>query len=592
MAGLIPREFIDQLLARCDIIDVINARVPLKKHGKEYQACCPFHNEKTPSFTVSPNKQFYHCFGCGVNGSAVNFLMEYEHLDFVEAIESLAATLGMDVPREEGKQRSPQQQQRTKSLIDLMQEASGYFQQQLKNNTVAIEYLKNRGLSGEIAQAYGVGYSLKSWDAVINHLSSRYRPEQIIDAGLAISKDNGGSYDRYRDRIMFPIRNRKGQVIGFGGRVMSPEDSPKYINSPETSLFHKSNELYGLYEARQATRKLERIVVVEGYMDVISLAQFDITYAVATLGTATTTQHIEILYRTVPEIIFCFDGDRAGKDAAWKALANALPILKDDKEIRFMFLPDGEDPDTLVRRIGKEAYEASFSEATSLSAYFIEALSHQFNISTNEGKARFLTKALELLKDVPDTLLKDQLIQDIAALTSIEKAIVLKRLAGDDKPLSSGRNTRANYDRSVKHTPITYACILLINKPSLVELVKDPEQIAFSGLPGTDLLAILVEYLEESPHINAVTLLDRCRNCELEGELLRLMKWQPNFESDEILALEFKDCLIGIEKQSREQHIERLLHKDKTDGLSPQEQGDYRFLRDQQQSISSLIEYD
>ena len=582
MAGLIPREFIDQLLARCDIIDVINARVPLKKHGKEYQACCPFHNEKTPSFTVSPNKQFYHCFGCGVNGSAVNFLMEYEHLDFVEAIESLAASMGMEVPREEGKQRSPQQQQRTKNLIDLMQEASGYYQQELKKTPVAIEYLKKRDLSGEIAKAYGVGYSQKSWDAAINHLSPRYRPEQIIDSGLAISKDNGGSYDRYRDRIMFPIRNRKGQVIGFGGRVMSPEDSPKYINSPETSLFHKSHELYGLYEARQATRKLERIVVVEGYMDVISLAQFEITYAVATLGTATTTQHLELLYRTVPEIIFCFDGDRAGKDAAWKALANALPILKDDKEISFMFLPDGEDPDSLVRRIGKEAFEASFSDATSLSAYFIEALGNQFNLTTNEGKARFLTKAIDLLKDVPDILLKDQLIQDIAKLTSVETSTILKRLSGgsnDRQP--SPRPGRGSYDRSVKHTAIIYACILLINKPSLIEWVSDPEKIVFTGLPGTDLLAILIEYLEESPHINAVTLLDRCRNTELEEDLLRLMKWQPNTDNDEMLVLEFKDCLKAIESQGRERHIERLLHKQSNDGLSHQETGDMRFLTDQ-----------
>jgi len=581
MAGLIPREFIDQLLARCDIVDVINARVPLKKHGKEYQACCPFHNEKTPSFTVSPNKQFYHCFGCGVNGSAVNFLMEYEHLDFVEAIESLASSMGMEVPREAGKQRSPQQQQRTKNLIDLMQAANAYYQQQLKNNPVAIDYLKQRGLSGDIAQAYGVGYSQKSWDAAINYLLKQYRADQIIDSGLAIKKDNGGSYDRYRDRIMFPIRNRKGQVIGFGGRVMSPEDTPKYINSPETSLFHKSNELYGLYEARQATRKLERIVVVEGYLDVISLAQFGVTYAVATLGTATTTQHIEILYRTVPEIIFCFDGDRAGKDAAWKALANALPILKDDKEIRFMFLPDGEDPDTLVRKIGNKAFEAAFAEATSLSAYFIEALSHQFNITTNEGKARFLIKAIDLLKEVPNILLKDQLIQDIAILTSIEKASILKRLSSGKERQASPRNNRISYGRSVKHTPIMYACILLINHPSLIELVKDPEAIAFTGLPGTALLAILVEYLEESPHINAVALLERCCNSELESELLRLMKLSPNTENDEMLALEFKDCLLAIEKQGREYQIEGLLHKHSTDGLSYQEKGDMQFLTDQ-----------
>ena len=582
MAGMIPREFIDQLLARCDIVDVINARVPLKKHGREYQACCPFHNEKTPSFTVSPNKQFYHCFGCGVNGSAISFLMEYEHLDFVEAIESLASSLGLEVPREEGKKRNPEAQIRKKGLTDLMEEASSYYQSQLKLNDGAVEYLKNRGLSGEIAQSYGIGYSKKSWDAVINHLSSRYRPEQIVESGLAIAKDAGGSYDRYRDRIMFPIRNRKGQVIGFGGRVMG-DDTPKYINSPETPLFHKGNELYGLYEARNATRKLERIVVVEGYMDVISLAQFEITYGVATLGTATTQQHIETLYRTVPEIVFCFDGDRAGKEAAWRALENTLPVLRDDKAISFLFLPQGEDPDSLVRSIGKEAFEKELSEATSLSSYFLKALGEQFNISNNEGKARFVNEANKLLKVVPESLLKDQLIQDISKATGVDKASILKRQgdSGDRQERPSASSRTQTYQRSVTHPPIRYACILLLNKPSLIEFVKNPERIAFTDLPGTDLLATLIESIEESPHINAVTLLERWRHSDLESELLQLMKWQPNSDNDEVLTLEFQDCLASIDKQSRKHHLERLFHKESTSGLSDQEKGDMRFLRDQ-----------
>jgi len=579
---MIPREFIDQLLARCDIVDVINARVPLKKHGREYQACCPFHNEKTPSFTVSPNKQFYHCFGCGVNGSAISFLMEYEHLDFVEAIESLASSLGLEVPREEGKKRNPQRQIRNKGLIELMEEASNYYQGQLRANAAAVEYLKNRGLSGEIAQSYGLGYSQQSWDAVIKHLSARYRPEQIVESGLAIAKDNGGSYDRYRDRIMFPIRNRKGQVIGFGGRVMG-DDTPKYINSPETPLFHKGNELYGLYEARNATRKLERIVVVEGYMDVISLAQFGITYAVATLGTATTQQHIETLYRTVPEIVFCFDGDRAGKEAAWRALENTLPVLRDDKAISFLFLPQGEDPDSLVRSIGKEAFEQELSDAISLSSYFLKALGEQFNVSNNEGKARYVNEANKLLKVVPESLLKDQLIQDISKLTGVEKANILKRqeVNSDQQEPMRGAARAKTYQHSVTHPPIRYACILLLNKPSLIEFVKNPERIAYTNLPGTDLLATLIESIEESPHINAVTLLERWRYTELEPQLLELMKWQPASDDEEIQAREFKGCLVSIDKQSRKYHLERLLHKESTSGLSEQERSDEIFLNRQ-----------
>ena len=375
-SGRIPREFIDDLLTRADVVDVINARVPLKKKGREYGACCPFHNEKTPSFTVSPSKQFYHCFGCGVHGSVITFLMEYEHLDFVEAIESLADSMGIIVPREQGgKAPSPEQRQRSKDLFTLLEEASDYYQLQLKSSSQAVDYLKNRQLSGEVCKRFNIGYSLNGWDHTLKHFANNqahhYSEQQLVDSGLVIQKDDGKIYDRYRDRIMFPIRNRKGQVIGFGGRVLGDE-LPKYINSPETTIFHKGRELYGFYEARKNTQKLDRIIVVEGYMDVIALAQFDISYAVATLGTATTQDHVKQLFRAVPEVIFCFDGDRAGREAAWRALENAMPVMQDGKEIRFLFLPDGEDPDTQVRKIGKEAFEENYQKASSLNAYFIE----------------------------------------------------------------------------------------------------------------------------------------------------------------------------------------------------------------------------
>jgi len=573
------------VLARSDVIDVINARVPLKKHGREYQACCPFHNEKTPSFTVSPTKQFYYCFGCGASGSSITFLMEYEHLDFVEAVESLASSMGMQVPRQEAKQRSPLQQKQRKGLEELMEEATRYYQQQLKKAPAAVDYLKQRGLSGEIAQTFSLGYSQQSWDAVIKYLGKNYSPQQIIDSGLAISKDNGGSYDRYRDRIMFPIRNRKGQVIGFGGRVMG-DDTPKYINSPETQLFHKGNELYGLYEARNATRKLDRVIVVEGYMDVISLAQYGISYAVATLGTATTRQHIEMLYRTVPEIIFCFDGDRAGKEAAWRALENALPVLRDEKEIRFLFLPEGEDPDTLVRRIGQEAFEAGYAEASSLSSYFIEGLSSRFNISSNEGKARFLTEAGGLLKQVPESLLKDQLIANLSRLTGVEKRSILRGQGAEPEAVRS-QPQRANPGsrRQVQRTPIKYAITLILSQPSLVGLVENPEQIALSGLPGADLLATLIESIEESPHINAVSLLERWRHTDLEAPLLQLMKLQPGSDDDEVLKQEFQDCLRYIRTQANQRRLENLLHKARNDGLSEQEKNDVNFLLRQNEAV-------
>ena len=574
MAGHIPQDFIDGLLARIDIVDVINSRVPLKKKGRDYVACCPFHNEKTPSFSVSQPKQFYHCFGCGVGGSAITFLMEYDHMDFVESIETLASQPGLDVPRE-GRNQAPKKRI-SKDLYELMQDASQYYQQQLSASTIAKKYLQERGLSDEINKRFMLGYALVGWDNALKHLSPSYSLKQIIATGLVIEKDNGGAYDRYRERIMFPIRNRKGQVIGFGGRVMGDE-KPKYINSPETELFHKGSELYGFYEARDATRKLERIIVVEGYMDVIALAQYDISYAVATLGTATTQQHIQLLFRSVPEIIFCFDGDRAGKEAAWRALNNALSLVVDGKEIRFLFLPDGEDPDSLVRKIGKEEFEASYTaDALALTDYLLQHLQQEFNISSREGKARFLNALGDLVTIMPDSLIRDQLLVEVARLTNISIQNIKKRVLQNSAAIMPTYNRVR--DREVRHTPVRYAITLLLHDTSLVQFVENPEQIALSNLSGADLLTTLIETIEERPHSNGASLLERWRDTDLEASLIRLMKWQPDTDDKEVLVREFQDCLRQIRKKANEKKLETLIHKAQIGELTTREKQELLIL--------------
>ena len=574
MAGHIPQNFIDGLLTRVDVVDIINARVRLKKKGREYVACCPFHNEKTPSFTVSTSKQFYYCFGCGAHGSAISFLMEYDHLDFVEAIETLASQLGLEVPRE-GRNQVPKKII-SKDLYQLMEDAGQYYQQQLRSSKVAQQYLQERGLSDDISTRFRLGYALKGWDNILKQLGSSYTSQQMIDTGLVIEKDNGGAYDRYRDRIMFPIRNRKGQVIGFGGRVMGDE-KPKYINSPETELFHKGEELYGFYEARDATRKLERIIVVEGYMDVIALAQYGISYAVATLGTATTKEHIQLLFRSVPEVIFCFDGDRAGKEAAWRALNNALSLVVDGKEIRFLFLSEGEDPDSLVRQIGKEAFEASYeADALALTDYLLKYLQQEFNISSREGKARFLNALSDQVKKMPDSLIRDQLLIEVARLTNISISNIKKRVLKNHK--ATGQLFKPIKDREVRHTPIRYAITLLLHDSSLVRFVDNPEQIALSNLSGANLLTTLIETIEEHPHINGALLLERWRNTDFEAPLIRLMKWQPETNDNEVLVQEFRDCLRQIRKKANEKKLEILIHKAQIGELTTREKQELLIL--------------
>ena len=421
MAGRIPQSFIDDLIARADIVEVINARVPLKKKGREYTACCPFHNEKTPSFTVSENKQFYHCFGCGAHGTAIGFLMEYEHLDFVDAIETLAAEYHLDVPRDDTPSQTGLVKDQKQPLYEILEQASHLYQQQLRHSNRAIQYLKQRGLSGEIARKYHVGYAPDGWSFLFDKLGNKFSNIKNLNiAGLLVEKSESKYYDRFRDRIMFPILDRRGRTIAFGGRIIDAGE-PKYLNSPETPVFHKGYELYGFYEARQALRKLERIIVVEGYMDVVALAQNDIEYAVASLGTAMTRDQIQKLFRSVSEVIFCFDGDQAGHKAAWRALENTLPIMRDGLAARFLFLPDGEDPDSMVRKQGKAAFESRLEKAAPLSEFLFDKLLQDTDIVTMDGRARLANNAKPLLATIPESIFSDLMYKRLAELVGIDE---------------------------------------------------------------------------------------------------------------------------------------------------------------------------
>ncbi|AFT69246.1 DNA primase catalytic core [Alloalcanivorax dieselolei B5] len=428
MAGLIPEHFIQDLLARIDIVPLIDARVPLKKTGRNYSACCPFHQEKTPSFTVSPDKQFYYCFGCGASGDALRFVMEYDHLSFPEAVEQLAGRAGVDIPREEHHDSREEKARRSRlqTLYDLLGRAERYYRQQLKSapdRQKAVAYLKGRGLSGEIAAQYGLGFAPPGFDNLITGLSlDQAGLEQALTAGLLVRReDTGRVYDKFRDRIQFPIRDARGRTIGFGGRVLG-DGKPKYLNSPETPVFHKGRELYGLWEWRRSRDRSDRLYVVEGYMDVIALAQHGVPNVVATLGTATSPEHCQTLFRQVNEVVFCFDGDNAGRRAAWRALESTLPALDDGKQARFLFLPDGEDPDTLVRAQGPETLLALTEKADTLSSYLFRHLSEGLDLDTVDGRARLARLALPYLSKPSGPFYRALLEEELARLTRLERS--------------------------------------------------------------------------------------------------------------------------------------------------------------------------
>ncbi|MBU1192436.1 MAG: DNA primase [Gammaproteobacteria bacterium] len=542
MAGRIPQNFIDDLMQRVDIVEVIDSRVPLKKAGREYQACCPFHNEKTPSFTVSPTKQFYYCFGCGAHGTALGFLMDYEHLDFVDAIEDLARSAGLEVPREEGPGGSYEREDSTGPLYDLLAQAAHFFRQQLRQHSEAaraVDYLKGRGLSGEIAQAFGLGYAPPGWDNLLKALGQDAAQQTLMErAGLLIKKDGGGLYDRFRDRVMFPIHDRRGRVIGFGGRVLG-DDTPKYLNSPETPVFHKGRELYGLFEARKRERKLDRLLVVEGYMDVVALAQYGINNVVATLGTATTREHLEQLYRAVPEVVFCFDGDRAGKAAAWRALENALPVLEDGRQARFLMLPGGEDPDSLVRKEGTDAFKQRTGDSIPLSEFLYAELCGQVDMSSMDGRTRLVNLAKPLLKQLPAGVFQRMMVDRLEELAKLPRN-ALAELHG--QPIQEvthkapSRPARSNNAMS----PLRRLVSLLLHEPRLAGLVENPAQLAEVHLQGAPLLVELIDFLKDRPHIHTGAVIEHWHGTD-SGRHLAKLAAEPTHKLVGDLEKEFLD---------------------------------------------------
>ena len=414
---MIPESFIQELLHRVDLVELIDSYVPLKKAGANYAACCPFHNEKTPSFTVSPGKQFYHCFGCGAHGTAIGFLMAYSGLGFIEAIKELASRVGMLVPEEES--RRPIDGPKLTTLTEIMARAAKYYYEQLKCSDKAIAYLKQRGLSGEVARKFGIGYAPEGWQG-LGTVFDDYAMPELQQAGLVIKSDQGRLYDRFRDRVMFPIINQKGEVIAFGGRVMG-NDEPKYLNSPETPLFEKGRELFGLPQARLGLRESNTAIVVEGYMDVVALAQHGIANAVATLGTATTATHVQKLMRQVDRIVYCFDGDAAGRKAAWRALENSLEVLPEQKSIGFVFLPAQDDPDSFVRRQGKRVFEQLIAQAMPLSEFLLRELMSRCDMTAAEGRAQLVAAAKPLLGRLQTPLLRLQLVKRLAEETGFSQ---------------------------------------------------------------------------------------------------------------------------------------------------------------------------
>ncbi|HVV68204.1 MAG TPA: DNA primase [Gammaproteobacteria bacterium] len=560
MTNHIPRSFIDELLARTDIIEWIERRVPLKKTGSNFNACCPFHNEKTPSFTVSPQKQFYHCFGCGAHGNVISFLMEYDHLEFVEAIEELANHLGLPIPQEV----TNAAQQRQTPLYTLLEKTANYYQQQLTRNEAAKTYLTARGLSAAIIQRFNLGFAPAAWHNIQPHFKPTAQSlSEYITTGILIKNEQGKIYDRFRNRIMFPIKDSRGHIIGFGGRALG-EETPKYLNSPETPLFHKGSELYGLYEARQSNPPPTQILVVEGYMDVIALHQFGITNAVATLGTATSAKHLQRLFRYYPEIIFCFDGDRAGFDAAWRALEVSLPVIADGLQIRFMFLPSGEDPDSMIRKIGATHFQQQIQQALPLEDFFFEHLCQQVNLQTLEGKAKLASLAQNLLYKIQNGVFQQLMLEKLASLVGMNVTTLSQHY--EEKRPTATPSVPAAKSQGLSSVPLAIA--LLLQYPALAATHPLPEALQDINLPGMEHLRKLFERLKANPNLNTGSLLEHWRDSKAAARLGELAQWDFFNPAPEIQSRLLSDAFNGILAQDREKKILILEDKRTQQGLT------------------------
>lgn len=600
MSSRIPQQFIDDLLDRTDIVEIVDTRVTLRKSGRNYSGLCPFHSEKTPSFSVSPDKQFYYCFGCGAGGNAIGFLMEFDHLDFRAAVDDLARRAGMEVPQEAAGREDPEQQRQQKRLLEHLKNASLWYQRQLREHPQrqrAVDYLKARGLTGEIAKTFGIGYAPAGWHNLVRGLEASPQDEQqLIDAGLLIQKEQGGTdkvetYDRFRDRIIFPIQDSRGRTIAFGGRVLGDE-KPKYLNSPETPVFSKGKELYGFYEARQANNRLSRFLIVEGYMDVVALAQHEVLNAVATLGTATSRDHLIKLFRTVPEVVFCFDGDQAGRQAAERALDTSLPIMEDGRQIRFMFLPEGDDPDSLVRKEGKAAFLARIERSLPLSDYFFERMRQQGDANSVEGKARISKLALAKLQSMPQGVLRQLMLEELAALTQMPLHRLLQVAAKESLPPldayeqeaqrqgernEAPRNAmrpRLRRGHQPVRTPVEWATLALLHYPQFQEhLAAAPELLALE-LQGMELLRAIVTLLQEKPESTPGQVIGHWQtenDQERAEQVARLAAIELTLKDEESLRNEFLNALELLKVAAREQALERLLDKLKQGVLNASE---------------------
>jgi len=566
MRGLIPDSFIDELLARVDIVDVIERRVPLKKAGREWTACCPFHNERTPSFYVSPAKQFFHCFGCGAHGSAVKFLMDYERLEFPDAVEELAQTVGLTVPREGGRDERPREDKT--DLYALLDAAAAWYEGELPRSADAQAYCRKRGLDAETIKRFRLGWAPAGYDGVIKALGNTPRRMELLnEAGMVASSERGSKYDRFRERLMFPILDRRGRVIAFGGRVLSAEQSPKYLNSPETPLFHKGRELFALWQVKQANANLRRIVVVEGYMDVIALHQAGLPIAVATLGTATTPEHTEVLFRAAPDVVFCFDGDRAGRAAAWKALESALPRLRDGRQAYFLFLPEGEDPDTLVRKEGKEGFEKRIREAMPLSDYFFGELAHDVDTASLDGRARLAERARPLIARLPDGAFRDLMAQEL------EKRSGARALLQADPAAQRAVQRPTAVQRSLVRSAIS----LLLAQPGMADQVERPYRFLRLDKPGVALLAELLDLARARPGINSAMLVEHFAERPEYPSLQKLMAALAVGEP-EAQRGEFFDALARMEDQAATQRRDALTAKSREGTLEPAEKAELREL--------------
>jgi len=606
MPGRIPEQFVDDLLARVDIVDVIQERVPLKKAGRDWSARCPFHDERSPSFTVSPAKQFYHCFGCGAHGSAIGFLMNYDRLEFPDAVEELANRLGLKVPYEGGRE-APRED--SSDLYNLLEAAAAFYRRQLGENAHASAYFAERGLDEKTLARFNLGYAPDAWDALKNALgTSAPRIALLEKAGMLTSGERGSKYDRFRKRVMFPILDRRGRTIAFGGRIIPSDrpdrenqnagvhartsqqdatpkeasdkaEGPKYLNSPETPLFHKGRELFGLWQVREAHTKIPRLIVVEGYMDVISLHQYGVPQAVATLGTATTRDHAEILFRQCADVYFCFDGDRAGRQAAWRAVESVLPRMRDGRQALFLFLPDGEDPDSLVRKEGLAGFEQRLKDATPLSEFFFAEIGKDVNLASLDGKARLAERARPLLAQIPDGAFRDLMLAELDKSTGVRVQVAAA---------PTDANTRSKPARPQQRSLVRAAITLLVQRPALALALDPPWSFAELRQPGIPLLVELIALCRARTNLMPASLLEHFAEREEAKALHKLAVADfPGGESE--ARAEFLDAVLQLERQTMQQRIDDFTAKNGEGTITEAERGELRSLLDRKRRVDALL---